>query len=201
MKPCQECSSSEAIFHLTSRACDSNYFQFNDLEEQRGYAPSINGLCDSDGCCMTICLDCGTIQGLNLDEAKAEILKEYKMLEQSEEDKDQSVEEEESSEIPNIGSDVRTIYTTGVVKKAVKKIKKIPNQLGAAKIGKKSTKKSTKKAIKNTIKNAAQRSTKKLVNRKTVKNTRTFKTIKATKKSTPKSVKKVGKKTIVRRRQ
>jgi hypothetical protein len=48
---------------LVSRASDGNYYKLCDREEKSGYAPSIRGLCESDGCNMVVCLECGWIQG------------------------------------------------------------------------------------------------------------------------------------------
>jgi hypothetical protein len=69
MKPCIKCKKNN-FFRISDRACGGSYFQLNDHDEISGYLPNLPGICDSDGCGLTICLECGWIVGFNLASLK-----------------------------------------------------------------------------------------------------------------------------------
>ena len=85
---CDKCKKSNFL-SIYSRACDGNYFQWNDREEKQGYLPNIPGLCDSNGSNFTICIECGWISGLNLKKIKTELSKEFASEEESSDSEDE----------------------------------------------------------------------------------------------------------------
>jgi hypothetical protein len=71
---CEKCNKN-TLFTVCSRGCDNNYWTFPNGKEGEGYMPIIqNGFGDSDGLQITICCDCGALQGLNLAQLRQKVL-------------------------------------------------------------------------------------------------------------------------------
>lgn len=78
-----KCSSCEkdTFLDLYSKACDGNYYTLrkgNGVAEKQGYMPTFTGLTDSEGCSLSICLDCGTVQGLDLKKLRKQVKETFK---------------------------------------------------------------------------------------------------------------------------
>lgn len=44
-------------------------------KKKQGYLPKFSGICESDGCKFSICVECGWIVGLNLKQLKSALNK------------------------------------------------------------------------------------------------------------------------------
>lgn len=61
MTGCQRCNS-QRLMHVQSHASDMHFVSIGEKEHQ-GYLPYDIGLDGGDDLCMTVCLDCGQLQG------------------------------------------------------------------------------------------------------------------------------------------
>ena len=83
MKKCVKCGKKNFL-SICSKACDGNYYSWNELNGS-GYIPTFSSLTDgSDGCDFTICIECGWIVGLNLAKLKKDVKKAFQDVEESE---------------------------------------------------------------------------------------------------------------------
>lgn len=76
VRNCVKCDANNFL-KLCSRACDSNYFQWNNLETKSGYMDTFSSITESDGCNFSICIECGWIVGLELEKLKSDVVKSY----------------------------------------------------------------------------------------------------------------------------
>lgn len=90
---------------LCSRACDGNYCLWQvdgKKREINGYMPDLPGLTNSDGCDLTICLECGRIDGINLKLLRKQVESEFADVDEVEsEDVTESESESESESEDN----------------------------------------------------------------------------------------------------
>jgi len=72
--PCEKCSSKELLV-LYSKACDNNWWELPSGKTGEGYMPSFPalGMEGGDGLGLTVCVDCGWIQGFDSALVKAEL--------------------------------------------------------------------------------------------------------------------------------
>jgi hypothetical protein len=145
VKSCEKCGLNIAMFFINSRAKDGNYFKLNDLEEKTGYAPDVPGLCESDGCNMTVCLECGWIQGLNLRTAKDQVEREY----MDDQDSDMTTEDIMTQHLPKDFVAKPMKFRGGVIGKI---IVKSPKKRSATKTKSKKTSTKTPKKVIKTLK-------------------------------------------------
>jgi hypothetical protein len=72
---CEKCNKN-TLFSVCSKGCDNNRWTFPNGEEGEGYLPVhwLPGFGDTDGLNITICCDCGALQGLNLADLRQKVL-------------------------------------------------------------------------------------------------------------------------------
>lgn len=111
VKVCPKCKK-DTFLDLFSKACDGNYYSLCKKEgtiDKEGYMPVFKGLTNSDGCELSICLNCGTLQGLDVKALRKKVMdvfkddivhvkKNKKSIEDDEEDDNDEKEEPEESE-------------------------------------------------------------------------------------------------------
>jgi hypothetical protein len=76
VRKCARCGEKNFL-SLSSRACEGNYYQWNDRKEMSGYMAKFSTITENDGCNFTICVECGWIVGLDLQKLKHDIIKAY----------------------------------------------------------------------------------------------------------------------------
>lgn len=77
-KSCSQCKATDSLVNIVSRACDGNYIVFPNGREIQGYLPNINGLCESDGLTVEICMACGQLNGLDRSVLKEQLSQLYR---------------------------------------------------------------------------------------------------------------------------
>jgi len=70
---CKNCSKIETILNIYSKANDGNSFVLPSKKEVSGYLPNFGGITDSNGLLIDICVECGTIQNLDLEMLKKDV--------------------------------------------------------------------------------------------------------------------------------